>query len=129
MTRPVPSGRCPFSSALSIFRRVGLPIGLHSVRLSLATASNLLIFPSLSTASDPPTFTGLATASGLLIFSGLATASNLSGLLRLFHCIRSLDLLRLPDRFRSSCKSNLAAGELLSNGESKVLPKLALVKA
>ena len=32
VTRPVPPGRCPFSSTLSTFRRVGLPVDSLSVR-------------------------------------------------------------------------------------------------
>ena len=32
VTRPVPPGRCPFSSTLSTFRRVGLPVYSLSVR-------------------------------------------------------------------------------------------------
>ncbi len=32
VTRPVPSGRCPFPSTLSTLRRVGLPVDSHSVR-------------------------------------------------------------------------------------------------
>lgn len=32
VTRPVPPGRCPFSSTLAAFRRVGLPARSHSLR-------------------------------------------------------------------------------------------------
>jgi len=58
VTRPVPPGRCPFSSTLSTFRRVGLPVDSLSVRFR--SFDLLLPFPVFRLSSS---VSGLATLS------------------------------------------------------------------
>ncbi len=105
VTRPVPPGRCPFSSTLSTFGRVGLLVDSHSVR-----------FRSFNRFQP----------FDLLRPFGRFRSLNL---LRSFDRFRSFDLLWPFGRFRSSCDPNLSVGGLLSNGGFKLLLKASIVKA
>jgi len=104
VTRPVPPGRCPFSFALSTFRRVGLPADSYSV---------LLWFFACFRSRDL-----LQTFNHFRSFD----------LLRFPVCFRSCDLLQTFNRFRSSYDPNLSVGGFLSNGGVKLLPKPGFVK-
>ena len=60
VTRPVPPGRCPFSSTLSTFRRVGLQV--YSLSVRFRPRGLLLPFPVFRPSSSA---SGLATLSVL----------------------------------------------------------------
>ena len=66
VTRPVPPGRCPFSSTLSTFRRVGLPVYSLSVR-----------FQPFGLLLPIPTFRSSSSVSGLSTLSVLPATPTL----------------------------------------------------
>jgi len=113
VTRPVPPGRLPFSSALFTFRRVGLPASSHSVgRRPCGLRRTFPIYRSSSLVSGLATFSArFRSPSFLRSFPAFQPSPLAPNLLILSVRFRSCDLLR------SSCDPNLAIGWLLSTGD------------
>jgi len=113
-TRPVPPGRLPLSSTLFTFRRVGLPVNLHSVgRRPFGLRRPIPTCRSSSLDSGLSTFLTRFQSVGLLrLFPALRPSSLASSLSTFSVRFQSFDLLR------SSCDPNLSIGWLLSTGGS-----------
>jgi len=124
VTRPVPPGRLPFSSALFTFRRVGLPAHSHSVgRRPRGLRRPVPICRFSSYDSGLATLLAWFQSVDLLRSIPASRPSSLASSLSTFSVrFRSFDLLRF------SCDPNLAIGWLLSTGDLNYSQKLKLSK-
>ena len=114
VTRPVPPGRLPLSFTLITFRRVGLPVNLHSVgrrpyglRRPFPICRSSSFDPSLAAFLDR-----FKSVDFLRLFPASRPSAFASSLSTFSVRFRSFDLLR------SSCNPNLSIGWFLSTGDS-----------